>query len=363
MTTMPLARFWQALDEIPEATTTRKEWSERLQQEWPAAEQYLAATGRRAREIACPSPGGDGCPRKIVNHGGERYRAICGNVPAVCDPITVTGEDITCFTLDRKKLTTAICKMLDALAEPDAQHQRSVLFVGAHAVAAGREVKVLVLIPGPMECSASTTARLKFDEPAAILVPTPASIPPRERSDLKAAGHLVLTLNATCTLDSRQRLVGVETAENLLAPLRDKLIASRVRKKDGPLWDLPPGTRWENVTIEFTSKDVLQVKIRGQPTRRIEPDEFGMKSRHAGKPTTAWALLRSVVQLEGRLTWSPSKEVAVRRQKQILSRKLIKLFGIKDDPLPRGSGASYQARFHSIYSVRGDRDAEAAADR
>ena len=65
MTPKPLARFWKTLDEIPEATTDRRDWSLRLKEDWPAAESYLTPLGVRAKEIACPSPGGDGCPRKV----------------------------------------------------------------------------------------------------------------------------------------------------------------------------------------------------------------------------------------------------------------------------------------------------------
>jgi hypothetical protein len=64
MTPKPLARFWKTLDEIPEAND-RRDWSLRLKEDWPAAKSYLTPLGVRAKEIACPSLGGDGCPRKV----------------------------------------------------------------------------------------------------------------------------------------------------------------------------------------------------------------------------------------------------------------------------------------------------------
>lgn len=351
MTTKPLARFWQALEDIPEATADRREWSLRLKDDWPEVVSYLTETGRLAGEIACPSPGDDGCPRKVVKHGDGRYRAVCGNKPAECDPIELTVEEITYVTLDRKKLASAVCKILDAVPEPYVRPQRSVSFVGSHGVAAGLEIPVILLIPGPMtEVSLATLP--DSDRPSAILIPTPGSIPNEIRMSLRAAGHHVLALNDICCLDSKHRLVGVQPADVLLATLREKLLASRAPKKSGRAWNLPAGTRWENVTFEFIAKEVLLVKVRGQPTRRIEPDQFGMKSKHSGKPTGAWTLLRSIVHRRGELTWTPSKTVSVRRQKQILSRKLVELFGIKDDPLPAGPGESYVARFSTIYSVR-----------
>jgi hypothetical protein len=60
MMTKCLARFWKALDQIPDAATDRLEWLRLLEGDWPIVAGYLTETGRVAAAIACPSPGGDG---------------------------------------------------------------------------------------------------------------------------------------------------------------------------------------------------------------------------------------------------------------------------------------------------------------
>lgn len=346
----PLARFWKSLDEIPDAATSQREWCRRLKDEWEQARIFLKPLGILVKETECPAPGGDGCPRKIVQLDDGRFRAVCGNKPAHCDPVTLTSAEIACLTIDQRKLAAAVSKILSVNVET-VRPRGTQVFVGSHEVAAGLKFSVVLLVPGPTtEVSVADFA--EFDRPLAILVPTGASLTTEVTTAVKAAGHYVFALSEICTLDGEHRLIGIQSADVLLSVVREKLLATRKVPAAEPAWILPAGTRWENVTIEFTSKEVLRVKIRGQPTRRIESHQFGMKSKNSLKSTNAWALLRTIVEMGGDFTWhDPSKSGSIRKQKQILSQKLIKLFGIQDEPIPNGAGDSYRARFHTINSI------------
>lgn len=345
MTTKPLHRFWKALDEIPEATTDRREWSLRLKDDWAAAGSYLTQVGRHAKEIACPSPGGEGCPRKIVKHGDGRFRAVCGNKPAECDPIDVTGEEITCLALDRKKLVAAVGTILNATSEPGAQERGAVMLVGSHAVAAGIGIPVVLVIPGPM-AEVSLEMLPELDGPAAIVMPTAGSISHQFKTALKSRGHCILTLSEIGGVDDQHRLTGLQSAEKLLFPLREKLLASQASTVSKRIWVLPTDARWEDLRFEFTDSEVLNIRFRRE-TRRFEPDQFGMKSAKNGRPTTLWTLLQSIAKLSGSLTWQDRPaSTMVRKRKQLLSKRLISLFGIQGDPiLWRRDQQAYVARF------------------
>ena len=171
-TKKPLARFWKALDEIPEATTDRREWSLRLGDDWLVAAAYLRATGRLAKEIICPSPGADGCPRRVVKHTDGRFRAVCGNKPAECDPVELTREELTCLTLDRAKLAAAVGETLNADPHSGAASDGTTVVVGSHGVAAGISIPIVLMISGPMELlSADTlTDRNSGNTPSVLLV-------------------------------------------------------------------------------------------------------------------------------------------------------------------------------------------------
>jgi hypothetical protein len=345
MTTKPLARFWKALDEISEATTDRREWFLRLKDDWPAAESYLTRVGRLAKEIACPSPGGDGCPRKVVQHADGRFRAVCGNKPAECDPVDLTREEITCLTLDRRKLAATVGTMLNATPESGARKGGAVMLVGSHAVVASVGIPIVLMIPGPM-AEVSMENLTELDVPAAMVMPTPSSIPHQLKTALKSRGHAVLALSEISGVDGQYRLTGLQPAETLLSPLREKLLASQTSTASGRIWVLPADTRWEDLTFEFTAEEVVNVRFC-QETRRFEPEQFGMKSKKNGRPTLAWTVLQSLARQAGTLTWKDAKpSIQIKKQKQLLSNQLRKAFGILGDPITwHAPQRAYQSRF------------------
>lgn len=331
-TTKNLARFWKALDEIPDATTDRREWSARLGEEWPEAKAYLTASGRLAKKIDCPSPGGDGCPRKIVKHGDGRYRAVCGNKPAECDSIDVTRDEITCLALDRKKLAAAVGAMLNATPESGAGENGAVMLVGSHAVAAGVGIPIVLIVPGPMP-AISPEILPKFDGPAAIVIPNPGSLPHQLKAAFRSRGHSVLALSEIGGVDDQHRLNVLQPAEILLSSLREKALASQTSMASGRVWILPADARWEELTFEFTAADALKIRFRGE-SRSFDAHQLDMKRNRTGKPTSQWKLLQAFAENGGEISWSSrGANPTVKKQKQLLSDKLIKAFGIREDPI------------------------------
>lgn len=345
MTTKPLVRFWKTLDEVPDATTDQREWSFRLKDDWPAAASFLKKVGRRAKEIACPSPGGDGCPRKIVKHVDGRFRAVCGNRPAECDPIDVTREEIACLALDRKKLAAAVGAMFNAVPESGGLESGIATLVGSHAVAAGIRVPVILMTPGPA-AEVSLDILAGVNGPAAIVTPTPHSLTPRLKKALEAKGYDVLALSEIAGVDEHHRLTGLLPADQLLASLRQKLLAEQSSAASERIWILPADARWEELTFEFTAEEVVNVRFRHE-TRRYEPEHFGMKNKNNGRPTLGWVLLRSIARQGGSLPWKAQKHfTTIKKQKQLLSNRLQTLFGIEGDPIPAQTATrAYQARF------------------
>jgi hypothetical protein len=360
MTPRPLARFWKSLDDVPNATTNRWEWSLRLKDDLPKVEWYLAATGRRAKEIACPSPGGDGCPRKIVKHSDGRFRAVCGNKPAECDAIEVTGEEIACLALDRKKLAAAVCTILSATSESGFQERGAVMLVGSHAVAAGVGIPIVLMIPGPM-AEVSVEILPELDAPAAFVMPTTSSISHRLKTTLKSRGHCFLALSEISGLDDQHRLVGLQSADELLSPIREKLLASQASAVSGRIWLLPADARWEEMVFEFTAADALNIRFRGE-TRSFDAQQLDMKRKRTGKATSQWALLQSFAENDGEISWSSAvAHPKVKKQKQLLSDKLIKTFGIADDPISWDKRSNaYRTKFKISGTPLGFRHAQSA---
>jgi hypothetical protein len=351
-TKKPLAQFWKALDEIPEATTDRREWSLRLGDDWQVAATYLTATGRLAKEVACPSPGGDGCPRKVVKHADGRFRAVCGNKPAECDPVDLTRDEITCLALDRSRLAATVRAMFKAEESDLPPGDGVAMLVGSHGVAAGLAIPIVLVIPGPMTMvSAETLSALGGEAgPVAVVAPSAQSIPKEVRAALASRGHAVLSLSEIITVNDR-RVVGTRNADEMLATLREKLLTARVPMTSGRAWLLPADARWDELTFEFTAADVVNVRFRNE-TKRFEPEHFQMKDRRTGKPTEQWALLKIFAAHGGKLGWTDSgAKVMVKKRKQELGKKLRASFGLQAEPIVWKRGARV---YQTAFSIRGD---------
>lgn len=67
---------------------------------------------RVADTVACPHPGGAGCPRQVIERPDGTFQAICGNVPPECDDLDLTLEDVEVLGVDPERLCQALRRPL-----------------------------------------------------------------------------------------------------------------------------------------------------------------------------------------------------------------------------------------------------------
>lgn len=329
-----LRRFWKALDEVPGVATDRLEWADILGAEWSDIAPYLKSTGRRTTAVLCPYPGGDGCPRRVITSANGALRAVCGSHPQVCDPLDLTGPDVTILALDRAKLLRELARALDAEPAARANSSGRVMQVGRHAVAAGLACPILLAMPGPAEPLTEDQLREAGLDPAAtvVLVPCPTSLPAPLQARLVAAGHQVLALSEAVALGA-SGFEALHPPAVLLAPIRDALAGRLHTVEPQRAWQLPPDATWGELTFTLISDEVLNVSLRGQ-TRRLEPDQLGMKDGRSGKPAKAWTFLQVLARVGGMLGPLSADAVAThKKKKQALSGRLKRSFAIPGDPI------------------------------
>lgn len=122
----PTKSFWLTLRSIPGSATSGFEWQALLGEEWITIAPLLRPTGTVAARVPCPSPGGDGCPRRVVNHGDGRIVTVCGDPEGQCESVEIILEDIVVHELDVGRLASTLCSLLTC--EPDL---RGLPFVGS----------------------------------------------------------------------------------------------------------------------------------------------------------------------------------------------------------------------------------------
>lgn len=344
---MQIPRFWQALDDLADAATDRRDWQAILGSEFDLVTRFLTSTGTLATSIACPSPGGEGCPRKVVTHNDDAIRAICGDSPKACDDLDLSRDDIAILGLDRTGFATAVATALGLNISAKFEH-RKVFRIGSHDVFAGRGFPVFLTVPGP----APTDDATPFDDviglpgPKLLLTPTHASLPATLIASLQRADVTLFALSDLFTVDNQGSLEPVQPVENLFSVLRVRVEASSSTSLSNLAWPLPPDARWEELGIRFIADEVINVSFRGE-TRRFEPDALSMKNGKSGRATKQWLYLKLLASHSGRLpvhSVDGAETSKHQKQKQALSKALRQAFGIPDEPIPT-EGDDYKARF------------------
>jgi hypothetical protein len=135
-----LARFWNELETNFPLGGPRRRLGELVGDDVTRA---LEAVGvlkyqRVADRYPCPRPGGDGCPRQVIELDDGRYEAVCGNVPPECPDLPLKVEDLAFLAVVPEALCAVIAKVLQIRPSVETlPGRRHVLRVGSFIPAAG----------------------------------------------------------------------------------------------------------------------------------------------------------------------------------------------------------------------------------
>lgn len=95
---------------------------------------------------------------------------------------------------------------------------------------------------------------------------------------------------------------------------------------------IPSGTTWQNITIQFTNSDVVNIQVGGHSHQTGYAD-MGFIDKRTNKPTTQWALLLVLAKNGGLLSASSADaRDKYKKHKQLLSDKLKDYFDLEPDP-------------------------------
>ena len=329
-----LYRLWPALEALPGLAAVTEEWKDRLADDFNASRDLLRLTNRRAEAYPCPSPGGTGCPRHVVDHGKGGIIAVCGDDPKRCDRLVLTKRDIVIHELDARKLCVAAAVAFGVdPAFDQITGLRRTFRVGDYHPEAGKRFPIFLTIPMDHALLRDVAARLcAATEPAFILlVPTLQFVDVTMTDLLSRRQARFVALADIFEKTASGKLAETGAARALLAEFHATVMPGR---KAAPMrFPAPPGSRWEDIVMEFRAEEVINIRCR-DITRRVEPEHLGMKSQKNGKPTNQWVLLQSFARREGLITWGdPEANDRIKQQKRQLSKKLRAFFGIEDDPI------------------------------
>lgn len=350
--------FWRALEAIPGQSDVISEWRMAVGEAFEVAQHFLRPTERRARAFRCPSPGGAGCPRRVVVHDNGDIVAVCANVERECDPLALTEADLIVHTLDRPKLGAAVAAALDVQpAFADVAGVHATFRIGMDRTFAGKRFPVLLTIQASSQ-GVRTVALQLVDQlagPFVLLIPTSRHVEPGTVGLLAREKAFLLPLEDILGITPAGVVEALRPPEELLADFRQAVAPTPAHEGLPELFPTPNTASWEKIVMEFLAEEVMVVKC-GQVVRRVEPDHLGMKNRKSGKPTLQWTLLRTLAKTGGVIPLhSPRDHDRVKKQKSELAKRLKAYFQLPEEPIVWKYGAyAWEARFRVRSTLRQD---------
>jgi hypothetical protein len=347
-----MREFWKTLRLVPGGATSRYDWSCLLQSEWPSVAPLLRSTGTVASRIACPSPGGEHCPR-YVRHWKGSITAVCGDPEFGCEDVELAPEDLVVLEIDVARLGGSLCGLLNC--EPDLlplSIAGRTWCIGWYEPVASERFAVCLSFPTTGEEAHSAAVRLAghMDRPFILFVPAREVVDPETVEYLRGHQMHLLFLEEILTTDGQSWQLQ-RPADQVLREFRRSVLADPKLRVPTHRFRTPPGTRWQEVRIRFTTQHQVHVQV-GRVSDVFEFAQMGMQDRRKkpAEPDKQWALLVDFAEGRGVVVWRATSENRSRQKhKEELRKVLCAFFGLSDDPFePLEDRRGWRAKFRVL---------------
>lgn len=235
-----LYRFWQALESIPGLALIWADWKDQLGPELEVVKDFLRPTNLLTEVYPCPSPGGDGCPRRIVVHGDNDIVAVCGDSPTNCDRLTLQRADIIIYKVDLSALCEKIKKALRLLGRLEPTKILQTWRLGNVRKRPSDLWPVYLHLPRSTREAASTIMTLLLEARGAfvLITPTRDHLSNDVLDRLQTQGAHFLTLDDLVTFENGSLIAAVSLTELFAAdePPPAPLPTHAFRKR-GAYWE------------------------------------------------------------------------------------------------------------------------------
>lgn len=343
-----LCRLWPALEALPGLAAVRQEWQDRFGDDFDAGRDLLRLTNRRAEAYPCPSPGGVGCPRHIVDHGDGRFVAVCGDHPKRCDRLELTKPEIAIYELDVRKLcaAAAVAFGVDPAFDEVTGFQQT-WRVGDDIPRAGNRFPIFLTIQTDRASLRDVAARLCATTESAflLLVPTLQLVDLPMTDLLGRQQARVVALADLFEKDGSGKLAINDAARAVLTRFHDTVMPARTAGTP-ERFPTPAGAKWGDVSIEFIDGHTVSIRCQSA-SGTCNYTQMSMVDRRNGNPDVQWQFLHDLAEGHGSMSsvsgLSDRKNV---KRKQTLNGRLEAFFGLEGEAVTWDADTSeYRCRF------------------
>jgi len=109
---------------------------------------------------------------------------------------------------------------------------------------------------------------------------------------------------------------------------------------------LPPGTKWENITIKFKDGHDVEIYLNEKLIKKTDYKQMGFENKKSRLPNMQWETLQLLASINGELSYDGGKTIDKgKKRKQTLVDTLKTYFGINEDPF-------YSYRKEKAYKIK-----------
>ena len=329
---LPLKKFWSALESLPDLAGTLAEWRSLLGAEYDSLRQLLLPTKKLAHSVKSTVRGRN-CIHEIRRYKDE-YFTVC---PDGCDAVTVPKADLIIHKLDIDKFYCQIAQSLGIEPVPaEALPYLSKAFhIGTYVPYSGFRFAVYLTAAGEPDDLQRVIDRLAGKtEPFILLAPSRSAYRQHCSDVLMSAKSCFVPLVEVLGINGRGQiaLLDGQKTDDLLADFR-AAHTPKPEERDGiASFPTPPGARWADVSIRFIDRHTVSVGVKGA-TDIYHYSKMGMANGKNAKPTKQWLLLEIFAEGHGLLDWTNRQaDPKNQKRKEKLAADLRRFFHIEGDP-------------------------------
>lgn len=338
---MTTSRLWQALETF-EGVAPQHDWSQALGDQWAVAGALLRQTGDIAEDLICPKSSENGCLRRIVKAPRGGIRAECGDLPRRCEHLPLQHDQIKILVLDVRKLFNALVRAFDLQTPPASVTTGAVHRLGRYEIRAGVGFPLFLGLPerGEPLSFRELSEVAAMPGPKVLLVPYRSVVGAQLAAHLVAAEVWVFQLDDVVIWDAKHTLGPRYDPGEIFKTLITTLPGASTEAHQPPALDLPAGTPWSSISMDFENAELLMLRGSGIQ-RAITPSDVGMADRRNGKARQPWVWLSTFAMHGGRM---PTGRSSAQKHKQFVSERLVAFTGISEDPI-EDEDSHYVAKF------------------
>ncbi len=202
-----LGRFWSLIETNFPLGGPRRHLIDLLGDETAAAIEgtRLLSYQRMSDTYPCPHPGGDGCPRQVIELEDGSYHAVCGNDPRECDDLVLQQKAVEHLGIAPKVLCENIARALQVKARfEEIDGLRSVYRIGTFIPDPGVRQPVFLAVRCSEQDYAEVLDALRSRQERggfAVLVPTDRFVADSTARQMASLGIPLLPLDDVVGID------------------------------------------------------------------------------------------------------------------------------------------------------------------